>query len=147
MDIRKNLGWLFSIILLVALGVGGLHQASATTDSWSQKDSGLIQFTGAITANTLALVTTAVLGKAHNIRSLVITNTASGYVRFYDSSTAVGTGLIGTFGVIANTPLVLTEDQLGVGMITGKGKALYCDATTGTVHVMARDRLDSQSPR
>jgi hypothetical protein len=141
---KKHAGFIFTILTLVALGMAGLSQAANPSVGLNESS---VQFTAAITAGTTATVCSAVTSRAHNVRAVVITNTASGFVRFYSDTNAVGANLIGTFGVIANTPLVVTEDVLGPGIVTTVGKALVVDATTGTVSLQLRDRLDKVSPR
>lgn len=138
----------FAILAILALiGIGQFQRGDAATDSWSGKAEQSICFSQAITAGTLATVATAVTGKCHNVRAVVVTNTASGFVRLYSTSTLTGANLIGAVGVIANTPLVLTEDSLGAGICTRVGEALCVDATTGTVSLQLRDRLDIKSPK
>jgi hypothetical protein len=142
----KNYGFIFAILLLVALGLGGVGHGAV--NSWSGQAEVQVPFSEAITAGTLATLMSATSTKAHNVRALTVTNTASGFVRLYSGGTTpIGARLIGTFGVIANTPLVLTEENLGTGVVTTVGDALMVDATTGTVSIQARVREDLKSPR
>jgi len=132
------------VVGVVALGFG---RANAATDSWSGKSEKVIPFSQALTSQTVAVVCTAVSSVAHNVRAITITNTASGYVRLYTSANLLGSNLIGAWGVVANTPLVLHEDDLGQGVVTKLGEGLYVDATTGTVSITCRIREDPVSPR
>lgn len=141
---QNKVGFICGVLALCALGLGSTSRGA--TDSWSHRAEVLVPFSGAITANTTALVYTGITSVRPNIRSAVITNTASGFVRIYASTAAgaapVGADLVLAVGVIANTPLVLTEDSLGQSLSGVSGRSLVVDATTGTVSLMLRVRKD-----
>lgn len=116
-------------------------------DSWSGHVERVIPFSQSVTLGTTALVATAVPLVSHNVRSITITDSASGVVRLYSTSdNSLGSNMIGSWGVIANTPLVIREDELGQGIGTAVGSALYVDAATGTLSLMVRIREDPQRP-
>lgn len=115
-------------------------------DSWSQHNEQVVPFTGAVTNGTLATVVAASTGFAWNVRSLTVTSTVSGTVAVYSGGTIQSNSLIGAFGVLANTPLVLAEDQLGQGVVTAVGQALTINCPTGTTTLTARIRKDTTSP-
>lgn len=139
------------LLLLIAVSLGIIAASpsgQAAVNSWSGQPETVVAFSQAITAGTAATVCTAVTSKAHNVRAITLTNTASGYVRLYSGTDdSDGSKLIGAWGVIANTPLQLNEDDLGPGVVTGVGQALGVDATTGTVSITVRVRRDDKSPR
>jgi hypothetical protein len=141
---KKHFGFIFAILALVALGLGGV--VNAAHDSWSTQGEKVVPFSQSVTLGTTALVASAVTGRCHNVRTMTITDSASGVVRFYSTSSNAGANLIGAFAVIANTPLMLTEDSLRTGMCTRVGEALYVDAATGTLSIQLSDRLDLKSP-
>lgn len=141
---RKYLGFTFAIGLLVALGLAGIAPAQDPSLGQAEK---VITFSAAVTAGTPALVCTAVSGIAHNVRSVVVSNSAAGTVKLFNDSLSTGVEPIGAFGVIANQALPLTEQNLGPGCVTAKGKGLYVDGTTGTITMTLRIREDKTSPR
>lgn len=135
-----------ALLLLALLGIGGaLHQsapapAQAAVDSWSGHSESLIPFSQAITLNTSAVLYTGVSTVRPNIRAAVITNSASGVVTFYDGAVVQGSAVIAQFAVIANTPLYLDEDRLGVGIRAAMGDGIYVSGATGTITITARVR-------
>lgn len=131
--------------LLVGFALMGIRYESkvhAATDSWSAHNEVNIPFSFSITAGTSAPIFTGVSGVAANVRAIVVTNTASGGVHLYSDSTVTGSALIGSYGVLANTPLVITEDNMGQGLKTVLGKGLYIEGTTGTISGTVRIRKD-----
>jgi hypothetical protein len=166
--------WLVAASLVLAAAIPPLSHrlggdAQASVDSWSGHSEVQVPFTASITAGTPALVMSAATvllptgstAACINIRSITITDTASGYVRLYNGQSAgglpstgysgtgapPGSALIATFSVLANSPLVLNEDQLGQGIMTSVGSSLWVDSATGTTCLQVRARLQTQSVR
>lgn len=136
-------GLLVGIMLVLGAGV-----TLGAVDSWSHFAEVQVPFSQSVTlAATPSVVCTATAGFAHNVRSLTITDTASGVVTLYNGPGGAGTTIIGTWGVIANTPFPLSEEQLGQGITTSVGSGLYVCGATGTITLQVRDRLSSTSPR
>lgn len=133
----------------LAIGFSGGHEAEAQTgmeDPGSTMGEIPISFSQAITQGTTALVVSSVTGRAHNIRAIVITNSASGFVRLYSTSdNSNGANLMGSWGVVANTPLVLTAAALRGGVPGRVSDAVYVDAATGTVSLQMCVREDLKS--
>lgn len=112
-------------------------------DSWSGHVEVQVPFSQAITlGGGNGVVCSATASVAWNVRALTITNSASGVVRLYSGHYLDGTKLIGSFAVIANTPLKLNEDDLGQGIKTAVGSELSVDAATGTLSMQLRVRKD-----
>lgn len=141
----KNRFAAIAAILLTGLMLVGLagSPVRAATDSWSQHQESVVPFSASITLNAApALICTAVTGKTLNVRTLIITDSASGVVEIYNGSGGTGATVLGSFGVIANTPLLLTEDMLGQGLRTSSGTGLYVSGATGTITLTMRVRQD-----
>lgn len=138
---------LLTLILAVALVPLGARLATADDPGAGQNEN-QICFSQSVTSGTTALVATAVSARAHNVRAIVITNTASGFVRLYSTSAnSNGANAIGTFGVIANTPLALTAENLRNGLVSRVGEGIYVDAATGTLSLQLSVRQDLKSPK
>jgi hypothetical protein len=131
--------------LLVAAGMLGLFgHASASVDSWSGHTERTLCQSASLTLGTPSVIVSAVTTANQNVRAFTVTDSGSGVVQFYNSATMSAAAQIGAFGVLANTPLVISEDQLGLGMKSGVGNPIYVNAATGTVSITFRVRADPQ---
>lgn len=146
---------LATLALVFGIGLGALvsSRAEASVDSWSGHTEKLTPFSQSVTAGTPALVVSAVSatsppsgfpqGVNQNVRSMVVTSTVSTTVIFHSANSTSGASIIGVFGLLANQPLPLTEDQLGQGMRSGITNPIYVDVgSTATVTITARVRSD-----
>lgn len=132
----------FLAVGLLALGLSG-GPAKAAVDSWSGHTEVLVPFSQALTTPGLpSLIVSAVTARTLNVRALVVTDSASGIITLYNGAGGTGPTILAQFAVIANTPLILTEEQLGQGARTTSGTALYIGGTTGTVTATVRVRQD-----
>lgn len=129
---------------LMLLGLAGSPSpAKAAVDSWSGHTENVVPFSASVTLNAApALICTAVTGKTLNIRAITITDSASGVVEIYNGSGGAGSTVLMSVGLIANTPLTLTEDMLGQGLRTTSGTGLYVSGATGTISLTMRVRQD-----
>lgn len=144
---------ILGVLLIVGLtlgGVGALHhsapqRAEASVDSWSGHPESLVTFSQSLTLGAPpAVLYTAVSGVRPNIRAITITDSASGVVTLYDGPGGTGATVIAQFGVLANSPIFLDEDRLGVGIRATLSNGVYIGGATGTVTATARIRVGGQ---
>lgn len=152
MNALKKIGLIVATLTLgvgILVGTGTVSEplakkAHAAVDSWSNHAEQNTSWSGALTAFTPALICTAVTTANPNLKALVITSSASGLVNFHNANSNAGSTQVFAVGLIANTPLVLSEEVFRQGYKFGLGNPIYIDGPTGTVTVDYTIRVDTK---
>jgi hypothetical protein len=141
-NLNRILGVLacFATVALIAavlnVKIGGYPpEARADVDSWSGHTENHVSWSASVTLGTPAIICTASTTVNPQLKAMVITSSASGVVILMNSATPAAANQFMTVGLLANTPLVISENQFRQGVAAGLGNPIYLNGPTGTVTV------------